>query len=150
MKGIKEFIEKYRGDAGFVANYSRLDSTDTIITKAKADGYTITAEEIEAAIQKYFSHDEKTELNEDDLAVVAGGGHTKNMYDPNSCPGKTKADAACCPLVDYSKGPWCDHFRREQQNWTLNKKALGDDWAYRIICVMGSFDYIGDRYCAPE
>ena len=68
---INQIIEKFKSDTAFAEKYSALTGMDAILEQAKADGFDVTAEEIDAAI---FQLGQKTcELSEADLAVVAGG-----------------------------------------------------------------------------
>jgi len=77
---INQIIEKFKSDTAFAEKYSALTGMDAILEQAKADGFDVTAEEIDAAI---FQLGQKTgELSEADLAVVAGG---KNPDDMSGC-----------------------------------------------------------------
>ena len=68
---INQIIEKFKSDTAFAEKYSALTSVEAVLEQAKADGFEVTAADVEAAITQLG---QKTgELSEDDLAVVAGG-----------------------------------------------------------------------------
>jgi len=82
----------------------------------------------------------KIELKEDQLDNVSGGA-TENRHDPKVCPNLTRTRYEC---VGFLQATPCDHLKRTKV------KDMSGDYAtydrtnvYRIVCAMGSFDYIG-------
>jgi len=72
---ISQIIEKFKSDAAFAAKYSALKGIDAILEQAKADGFDVTAEDVQAAIGQLGK--QSGELSETDLTAVAGGKETK-------------------------------------------------------------------------
>jgi len=72
---INQIIEKFKSDTVFAMKYSALTSVDAIIEQAKADGFDVTKEDVEAAVGQFGK--QSGELSETDLAAVAGGKETK-------------------------------------------------------------------------
>jgi len=68
---INQIIEAFKSDTAFAAKYSALTSVEAVLEQAKADGFDITAEDVQAAISQLGK--QSGELSEDDLAAVAGG-----------------------------------------------------------------------------
>jgi hypothetical protein len=77
---INDIMKKFNTDKEFAAKYSGLHGTDAILAQARLDGYDITYAQLETILAEFENTGIK-ELDEDDLAVVAGGSN-KNR----SCP----------------------------------------------------------------
>ena len=87
---INQIIEKFKKDAAFAAKYSALKSVEAILEQAKADGFVVTAEDIQAAISQLGT--QSGELSEAELSAVAGGkGGEDRPVDP--CPKCKKFNA---------------------------------------------------------
>ena len=76
---INHIIEKFKSDKAFAEKYSALKGVDAILEQAKADGFDVTAEDVQAAIGQLGK--QSGELSESELAVVSGGKPTKNRWD---------------------------------------------------------------------
>ena len=84
----------------------------------------------------------KEGLAEEDLEAASGGA-TQNRYDPQRCGKYTRVEYECVGFLAMS---WCDHYRKE----SLAPVGAGlDGERYLHICVMGRYDYGGDRFGAP-
>ena len=129
---INQIIENFKNDSAFAEKYSALKNVDAILEQAKADGFDVTAEDIQSAIGQLGT--QSGELSEADLAVVAGGDgkFTENRWDSVVC-GQIEevVKGRCCAPPP----PNCDHFRREDISGTR----------MRYTCVMGRYDYIDGR-----
>jgi len=132
---VKQIIERFKSDTAFAEKYSAFASVDAILEHAKADGFYVTAEDIQAAIGQLGK--QSGELSEADLAVVAGG-TTKNRHNPEACSGKNRRDGACLePLL----GVRCDHYRKEDLGETFTSRFGVSHAAFRHSCGWGYFSY---------
>ena len=86
---INQIIEKFKSDKTFAAKYSALTSVNAIVEQAKADGFDVTADDIQAAIGQLGK--QPGELSETDLTAVAGGKETKKC---DWC-GRERTTATC-------------------------------------------------------
>ena len=74
------------------------------------------------------------ELSEEELANVAGGGATKDRYDPKVCPTKKEPWSNCTgPMTLY----WCDHYRKIYDE----AKSSSTVKVHRIMCLKGSYSF---------
>jgi predicted ribosomally synthesized peptide with nif11-like leader len=64
MPGLKEFQEKVAADEAFAAKFADAKELEDVVALAAKEGFTFTVEDVKGA----------TELSDDDLANVAGGG----------------------------------------------------------------------------
>jgi len=85
---IKQIIEKFKSDAAFAEKYSALKGIDSILEQAKADGFDVTAEDIQTVIRQL--NKQYGELSEADLSIVSGGLKEEECcYEPTT-PQETK------------------------------------------------------------
>ena len=76
------------------------------------------------------------ELSEGQLDDIAGGGATKNQYDPTVCKNLSSIIINVCNGSLSSLGRWCDHYRRVKIENTNR---------YQHSCAMNAFPpYYGD------
>jgi len=114
MEQLKAFLEKAGTDSELSGKLDELgediNKPETIIAFAAEHGFTITVEEIEDLKSKK----EKSELNEEELEAVAGGGWSVNRYCKEWCKNLKSNRIACRhPFLP------CDHFNRvwERSEW---------------------------------
>ena len=81
---INQIIEKFKNDPAFAEKYSALASVEAILEQAKADGFDVTAEDVQAAISQLGKQSD--ELSEDDLAAVVGGNKDRSEMLCNFTP----------------------------------------------------------------
>ena len=71
---LTDLIKKMSEDKEFEAKYRELDSIDAVMEQAAADGYSITAEDVEALRREAeYSETGRTELSDEMMEDVAGG-----------------------------------------------------------------------------
>ena len=63
-ENMKSFLEEISGDREFIEKLTKAETTEALIALAAEKGFALTAEDLEA---------QDGELNEDELAAVAGG-----------------------------------------------------------------------------
>ena len=68
---INQIIEKLSTDRVLAEKYAKLQGIDAILEQAKADGFDVTREDVEAILSKISG--KSGELSEEELAAVAGG-----------------------------------------------------------------------------
>jgi len=86
---INQIIEKFKNDPTFAQRYSALTSVDAIVEQAKVDGFDVTAEDIQAAIDQLGT--QSGELSESNLSAVAGG----KREPPPPCPECKSSNIYC-------------------------------------------------------
>jgi predicted ribosomally synthesized peptide with nif11-like leader len=69
MMSMKKLVERLNSDTAFAEKYAKLGSPDELIGQAKADGFEVTKEDVQAYV-KSFS---ESALSDEDAAAVAGG-----------------------------------------------------------------------------
>ena len=74
---INQIIEKLNTDKALAEKYAALQGIDAILAQAKADGFEVSREDVEAVLSKLG--EKSGELSEVDLAAVAGGTDDKNF-----------------------------------------------------------------------
>ena len=79
-----------------------------------------------------------TNVTENDLEQVVGGGATENRYDPNVCPTLKRTRYEC---VGFLSGCWCDHYSKlESFKMEHNGKKVS---IFIHTCARGCFNYTG-------
>ena len=76
---INKIIEKLSTDKEIAEKYAAFSDIDEILAQAKADGFDVSREDVQAVLGKLGG--KSGELSEDELAVVACGADDKN-----TCP----------------------------------------------------------------
>ena len=147
MTQMQSFIEKAKNDKALMAKLDTLGASgaeaDKIVALAAEYGFAITEEDCRQAAQTTCPH-KKGELKEEDLEAAAGGFiDTQNRYNPDICGKYTKVEYEC---VGFLRKIWCDHYR-EKELPSVGFGAAG--WRWQFTCVMGRYDYTGDRYADP-
>jgi predicted ribosomally synthesized peptide with nif11-like leader len=144
MEQIKAFMEQAKADTELMAKLDALGAkgasgVEEVIALAQTYGYTLTAQDLEAA----KAGPQKTgELSEADLDAVAGGNEhvnpnpTQNRYDPNECFKSGRTRYECVGFLGYIH---CDHYWCEQ--------TASDTFHY--TCAKRCFDYRGNSYGDP-
>ena len=79
---INQILEKLSTDKALAEKYAALKDTDAILAQAKADGFDVTREDVEALLAKLGG--KSGELSEPELAVVTGG--TDDKDERGKCP----------------------------------------------------------------
>ena len=151
MGQLIEFIEKAMSDKELKAKLDALakkdgDSDeviyekDDIIALANENGFTVTAEDIKMREQECTPDKETTELKEEELEAVSGGGWpTQNRYDPKTCKGMTRTKYEC---VGFAMLCFCDHYIRHQ---------YGRGELYNHHCKKSAFpEYVGSEHGWPR
>ena len=77
---IDQILEKLSTDKELAEKYAALKGIDAILAQAKADGFDVTREDVEALLAKISG--KAGELSEPELAVVAGGNEDKHKTYP--------------------------------------------------------------------
>jgi len=71
---LTDLIKKMSEDKAFEAKYRELSSIDAFLGQAAADGYSITAEDVEALRREAeYRESGRTELSDEMMEDVAGG-----------------------------------------------------------------------------
>ena len=141
MNHIKAFFEKAMVDEKIMAKLNELGEKaqdEEIIALASQHGFTITKDEIENAKNQIIS---SGELNEEELEKVAGGGATRNRYDPNVCPTLKRLRGQCISngfLPSFLLPNWCDHYRRREAGPRSTPTGQMIKMYYHS-CAMGAF-----------
>ena len=79
---IQEIIDRFKNDPAFAEKYSAIPSMEEVLEQAKADGFEVTKEDVQAAISQLGT--KSGELSEADLAVVVGGNAKGTLIDPHT------------------------------------------------------------------
>ena len=93
---INQIIEKLTTDKELSEKYAALSGVDAILAQAKADGFDVSREDVQAVLGKLGG--KSGELSEDELAVVAGGSDDYK-YTCKRCGGEFQA----CPCYNCLK-----------------------------------------------
>ena len=104
---------------------------------AKEEAYNRMIKRSNQMEEKDKAENNETELEDYQLAKVAGGEFTQNRWDPNVCNKITTVDGRCRGAGDFFTRS-CDHYRDEQENLFIKE--------YKYACVMGRYKFIGDEY----
>ena|GEM_PF-1065347 len=124
---INKIIEKLSTDKEIAEKYAGIKGIDEILAQAKADGFDVTREDVQAVLSKLGGKSGKSEeLSEDELAVVAGG-----TGDKNTC-GKCGGAVGQCPCYNCAK---CRTLMQHRKNFA----------ATRYMCPACGYDAIVDN-----
>lgn len=95
---IDAIIRKMSEDEKFAEKYARFDNLDAVLEQAKADGYSISKEDIE----KYIASHKSGSMSHKSLSKSAGGKDNKKAWSVVGAIGSlaTGVTGGGCPTYD--------------------------------------------------